>query len=51
MFTEQHTMKQLLQEQTTFWKTLFKEVSLLQNYHTNLTELNSSFLNAVLTIS
>lgn len=46
MFTKQHTIKQLLQEQITF-----SEVSLLQNYHTNLTELNSSFLNVVLTIS
>lgn len=51
MFTKQHTMKQLLQEQITFWKTLFREVPLLQNYHTKLTELNSSFLNVVLTIS
>lgn len=46
MFTKQHTIKQLLQEHITF-----NEVSLLQNYHTNLTELNSSFLNVVLTIS
>lgn len=39
MLTKQHKIKQLSQEQITFWRILFNEVSLLKNYHTNLTEL------------